>query len=99
MMNKMTSNHEDLYTELLKEQLRRVGTTIERIKVDYPHDGSKKPGGDKWFSDITWSSEEEYESFKKWAIIIISKRRKCSKKRAEKSFSWWDVDVGLRVQE
>ena len=49
-----------------------------------------------WF--FNWKiTQEKYDEFKRYAILLIKKVFKCNKQRAEKTFEWFDLEFGLSV--
>ncbi len=70
----------------------------------------KKPGSKNYFTQDTedakkqkdwfqkWTfTEEQHNQFKDYAIPLIQKTLKCSKPHAIKSFQWFDLGYGLRL--
>jgi hypothetical protein len=78
-------NRENIAIHLIEYELNMVGKTLEEAK--------KSP---TWYSDNNMT-EEQYEMFKGYAIPLIKKVFRCSKKRAEETFKWFDFMYGIRV--
>lgn len=76
---------ETIALHLIEYELNMVGKTIEET------DRSST-----WYSD-SGMTEEQREMFKGYAIPLIRKVYKCSKKRAEETFKWFDFMYGLRI--
>lgn len=57
----------------------------------------QEQGEPPFYTKYTQTSEQ-HEEFKDWYIKECSKQLKMSKKRAEGSFAWFDLDVGLQVK-
>jgi hypothetical protein len=83
-MNKI--NRTNIAEHLIRYQLEMVGKTWEEAQND-----------DMWFFNWTMT-EEQYKQFKGYAIPLIKKVFKCNKKRAEATFSWFDLQFGLRIK-
>ncbi len=78
-------NRENLTLHLVEYELNMVGKTLEEAEKS-----------SKWYSENSMT-EEQYEMFKGYAIPLIKKVFKCSKKKAEDTFRWFDLMYGLRV--
>lgn len=85
-MNKKI-NRENIAKHLVEYELNMVGKTIEDTIDD-----------DKWFFNFTMTSDQ-FEEFKKYAVDLIKKTFKCSKKRAERNFEWFNLGYGLRIKD
>lgn len=79
-------NRTNIAEHLIRYQLEMVGKTWEEAQLD-----------DMWFFNWTMT-EEQHKKFKGYAIPLIRKVFKCNKKRAEATFSWFDLEFGLRVK-
>lgn len=78
-------NRSNIAEHLIKYQLAMVGKTMEEALLD-----------DMWF--FNWKiTQEKYDEFKRYAILLIKKVFKCNKQRAEKTFEWFDLEFGLSV--
>lgn len=82
----MVVNRNNLQEHLLTHQLSMIGKTIEDAKQL-----------DDWFHKWTFT-EEQYNQFKDYAVPLIQKTLKCSKPSAIKTFQWFDLGFGLRLQ-
>lgn len=78
-------NRENIAIHLIEYELNMVGKTLEEAKKS-----------STWYSDNNMT-EEQYEMFKGYAIPLIKKVFKCSKKKAEETFRWFDLMYGIRV--
>lgn len=76
---------ETITIHLVEYELNMVGKTLEEAEKS-----------STWYSDNSMT-EEQYEMFKGYAIPLIKKVFKCSKKNAEDTFRWFDLMYGLRV--
>ncbi len=81
----MKIDRNNLQEHLLTHQLSIVGKTIEDAKKQKD-----------WFQEWT-ITEEQHNQFKDYAIPLIQKTLKCSKSHAIKSFQWFDLGFGLRL--
>jgi hypothetical protein len=79
-------NRENITDHLIEYQLNMVGKTIKEIEED-----------EFWFSNNTMTSEE-HEEFKKYAIPLLKKVFKFNKSKAERTFGWFDLSFGLRIE-
>lgn len=78
-------NRINIGDHLLQYQLDIVGKTMADALKD-----------DMWF--FNWTiTEEEYLQFKAYAIPLIKKVFKCNKGKAEETFSWFNLQFGLRM--
>lgn len=78
-------NRENIAIHLIEYELNMVGKTLEEAEKS-----------STWYSDNNMT-EEQYEMFKGYAIPLIKKVFRCSKKRAEETFKWFDFMYGIRV--
>lgn len=81
-----TVNRRNVAMHLLKYQLNMVDKTLEETLDD-----------DKWFFNWTMTSDQ-LEEFKGYAIPLLKKTFKCSKKKAEGIFQWFNLQYGLRIK-
>jgi hypothetical protein len=82
-MNKI--NRETISDHLVDYQLSMIGKTMaEALKTE------------EWYSEWTMT-DAQHEEFKAYAIPLIKKVYKCNKKRAEDTFSWFNLKFGLRI--
>jgi hypothetical protein len=79
-------NRINIGDHLLQYQLNMVGKTMADALKD-----------DMWFFNWTMT-EEQYTQFKGYAIPLIRKVFKCNKGKAEETFSWFNLQFGLRIQ-
>lgn len=82
----MPINRTNIAEHLIRYQLEMVGKTWEEAQKD-----------DMWFFNWTMT-EEQHEKFKRYAIPLIKKIFKCNRKKAEATFSWFDLEFGLRIK-
>lgn len=82
----MVVNRTNIAEHLIRYQLEMVGKTWEEAQKD-----------DMWFFNWTMT-EEQYQKFRNYAIPLIKKIFKCNRKKAEATFSWFDLEFGLRVK-
>jgi len=80
-----TINRTNIADHLIRYQLEMIGKTIEEAQND-----------DMWFFNWTMT-QEQADKFKAYAIPLIKKVFKCNKSRAEHTFSWFNLEFGLRV--
>ena len=66
-------------------------TIIGKSRIDILDD-------DRWFFNWTLT-EEQHEQFKAYAVPLIKKVFKCNTTRAKDTFSWFDMQFGLRISE
>lgn len=84
-MNKI--NRTNISEHLIEYELQMIGKTMEEAKKD-----------DMWFFNWTMT-QEQHTKFKGYAILLIKKVFKCNKERAERTFTWFDLNFGLRIKE
>jgi hypothetical protein len=77
---------ENIARHLIEYQLDMVDRKLEETIDD-----------DKWYFNWTITSKQE-EEFRNYAIPLIKKTFKCSKKRAENTFAWFWLGYGLRIK-
>lgn len=82
----MKINRLNIGTHLLEYQLGLIDKTMGDALKD-----------DMWFFNWTLT-EEQHIQFKKYAISLIKKVFKCNKSRAEQTFSWFNLEFGLRIK-
>jgi hypothetical protein len=79
---------ETLSTVLLIEQLRRKGTTIERVrrwKADPP-----------WYVRLYWATPREEAAFRDWALAMIKRHWPyISARDVQKEWFFWALSMGL----
>jgi len=70
---------------LVEYQLAMIGKTIEEAKQT-----------ELWY--VEWSmTEAQHEEFKKYAIPLLKKVFKFNTRKAEQTFSWFNLQFGLRI--
>jgi hypothetical protein len=83
----MKVNRYNIADHLVEYQLNMVGKTIEEAKKD-----------DMWF--FNWTiTQQQADELKTYAIPLIKKVFKCNKPKAERTFSWFFLEFGLRVKD
>jgi hypothetical protein len=83
----MGINRTNIATHLVEYQLAMIGKTIEEAKKD-----------DMWF--FNWTiTQKQADELRAYAIPLIKKVFKCNKSRAERTFSWFNLEFGLRVKD
>lgn len=78
-------NRENIERHLLEYQLNLIGKSIEDTK-----------NVEEWFRKWTLT-EEQFKQFKIYAIPLLKKVFKFNKSKAEQTFYWFDLNLGLRV--
>jgi hypothetical protein len=71
---------------LVEYQLNMIGKTTEEAKKD-----------DMWYFNWTFT-QRQYDLFRGYAIPLIKKVFKCNTKKAEETFSWFNLQFGLRLK-
>jgi hypothetical protein len=71
---------------LLEYQLNIVGKTLHDIASD-----------DRWYRNIT-ITQKQHDELAKYAIPVLQKIFKFNKTKAKDTFSWWDLQFGLKVK-
>ena len=79
-------NRTNITDHLIEYELKMIGKTIEDIKSD-----------EKWYHNNTMTPEQ-HEEFKAYAIPLLKKIFKFNKARAEGTFSWFNLQFGLRIK-
>jgi hypothetical protein len=79
-------NRETMVMHLVEYQLNIVGKHLSCTEED------------GWYNKYTMTTQE-HELLKWYAIPLIKKIYKCSKKKAEETFKWFDFQYGLRIKE
>jgi hypothetical protein len=83
----MGINRTNIATHLVEYQLAMIGKTIEEAKKD-----------DMWF--FNWTiTQKQADELKSYAIPLIKKVFRCNKSKAERTFSWFNLQFGLRVKD
>ena len=83
----MSINRLNIAEHLVEYQLEMVGRTIAEAKKD-----------DMWYFNWTMT-KAQHDEFKAYAIPLLKKVFKCNKTKAEQTFSWFDMQFGLRIKE
>lgn len=79
-------NRTNITEHLIEYQLSLVGKTIKDVEED-----------DQWYYNNTLT-QEEHDAFKAYAIPLLKKIFKFNKGKAESTFSWFDMQFGLRIK-
>lgn len=79
-------NRTNISDHLVQYQLKMIGKTVFDVM-----------GDEKWYHNNTMTSEQ-HEEFKAYAIPLLKKIFKFNKTRAEQTFSWFDLQFGLRIK-
>ena len=83
----MAINRLNIADHLLEYQLKMVGKTMSDALKD-----------DMWFFNWTLT-QQQHDEFKSYAIPLLKKVFKCNRTKAEQTFSWFDMQFGLRIKE
>jgi hypothetical protein len=78
-------NRTNISEHLVEYQLKMIGKTFSDVE-----------GDELWYSNNTMT-EEQHEEFKRYAIPLLKKIFKFNKSRAEQTFSWFDLQFGLKI--
>jgi hypothetical protein len=78
-------NRTNVCDHLVDYELEMIGKTMAEAYKN-----------ENWFHEWTMT-EEQHNKFKAYAIPLIKKVFKCNKRRAEATFSWFDLSFGLRI--
>ena len=76
---------QNLGDHLILYQLAMVGKKLSDI-LDDP----------EWYRNNTMT-QEQFEEFKAYAILLIKKVHRCSQTRAVGYFAWFNLSYGLRI--
>ena len=79
-------NRTNIAQHLIEYELNMIGKTIKDVENDT-----------EWYYNNTMT-EEQYEEFKKYAIPLLKKIFKFNKSKAEQTFSWFNLQFGLRIK-
>jgi hypothetical protein len=79
-------NRENISNHLIEYQLQMIGKSMSDILDD-----------DKWYYNNTITSEQ-FEKFKAYAIPLLKKVFKFNKSKAERTFDWFNLSFGLRIE-
>lgn len=83
----MKINRYNIADHLIEYQLNMVGKTIEEARKD-----------DMWYFNWTMT-QQQADELKAYAIPLIKKVFRCNKSKAEKTFSWFFLEFGLRIKD
>lgn len=78
-------NRTNITDHLIEYELQMVGKTIEDVKND-----------EEWYTNNTFT-QEQHDQFKAYAIPLLKKIFKFNKAKAESTFSWFDLQFGLKI--
>jgi uroporphyrinogen-III decarboxylase len=81
----MKINRTTITDHLIEYQLNMVGKTINEIKED-----------ELWYNNNTMT-EEQFGKFEDYAIPLLKKIFKFNKRKAESTFSWFNLQFGLKI--
>jgi hypothetical protein len=79
-------NRENIAEHLIDYQLEMIGKSIQEAYMTK-----------EWYNKWTMT-QEQHDVFKAYALPLIKKVFKCNKSRAENTFSWWDLQFGVRIK-
>ena len=79
-------NRENIAEHLIDYQLEMIGKSIQEAYMTK-----------EWYNKWTMT-QEQHDVFKAYALPLIKKVFKCNKTRAENTFSWWDLQFGVRIK-
>jgi hypothetical protein len=80
-------NRTNISEHLVEYQLNMIGKTMLDVE-----------GDEKWYYNNTMT-EEQHQEFKRYAIPLLKKIFKFNKGRAEDTFSWFNLQFGLRIKQ
>lgn len=80
-------NRTNITTHLIEYQLNMVGKTIEQAREL-----------EDWYHQWTMTTTQ-FELFKAYAIPLLRKVFKFNKRNAEETFSWFNLQYGLRLKD
>jgi len=80
-------NRTNISEHLVQYQLKMIGKTMLDVE-----------GDEKWYYNNTMT-EEQHQEFKRYAIPLLKKIFKFNKGRAEDTFSWFNLQFGLRIKQ
>jgi hypothetical protein len=81
-----TINRENIAEHLIDYQLEMIGKSIQEAYMTK-----------EWYNKWTMT-QEQHDELKAYALPLIKKVFKCNKTRAENTFSWWDLQFGVRIK-
>jgi hypothetical protein len=80
-------NRTNISEHLVEYQLNMVGKTMLDVE-----------GDQEWYINNTMT-QEQHEEFKRYAIPLLKKIFKFNKGKAEQTFSWFNLQFGLRIKQ
>jgi len=80
-------NRNNITNHLIEYQLKIIGKTIKDVRND-----------EYWYVNNTMT-QEQHDSFKKYAIPLLQKIFKFNKTKAIQTFGWFDLTYGLRINK
>jgi hypothetical protein len=80
-------NRTNISEHLVEYQLNMVGKTMVDVE-----------GDQEWYINNTMT-QEQHEEFKRYAIPLLKKIFKFNKGKAEQTFSWFNLQFGLRIKQ
>ena len=80
-------NRTNISDHLIEYQLKMIGKTVADVSND-----------EMWYFNNTMT-QEQHEEFKRYAIPLLKKIFKFNKGRAEQTFSWFNLQFGLRIKK
>ena len=78
-------NRTNITDHLIEYELQMIGKTMEDVKSD-----------EEWYTNNTFT-QEQHDQFKAYAIPLLKKIFKFNKAKAESTFSWFDLQFGLKI--
>lgn len=78
-------NRENIAEHLVDYQLEMVGKSMQEAHMTK-----------EWYSKWTMT-QEQHDQFKAYAIPLLKKIFKFNKSKAESTFSWFDLQFGLKI--
>lgn len=77
---------QEIFVELINKQMEPYNKKYEDLKSE-----------EEWYSKYT-TTESQEEEFRKWAIDLLRRKGKMTKKRAQKEVDWFILGYGLRTE-
>lgn len=75
-----------------------ISKMLEMAGYNKTYDDIIKENNPTWFSDYTMTTEQ-CNQWEEWFIKTSRKKLKCSKKRSEKEFMWFNLNYGLKIDD
>lgn len=82
----MKVTRSNISEHLFEKQLEIIGKTVKDAIAERNWKG-------QWYM-----TEEEFTSFKKYAIPLIKKTFRCNKSKAESTFNWFILQFGVNIK-